>query len=101
MVEMKDASYGGSCVSSYDSNYTIGFFLSPKQVEALGISPDIQPDTMIKAVVNLRVASVTKRTDETELYATVCEMGIVKAEDKPSPKGMMEKAYKENSDVAD
>ena len=94
-AKMVDMKYSGSDCSPccYDSEYPIGFFLSPKQVEALGIPETIEPDTVMDAMVKIKVKSVTRRTGEVELYAAVTEMGIVPTSVKEDPTSKMAKAY--------
>lgn len=92
-----DMSYSGSncapCCSLYDSKYPIGFFLNPKQVEALGIPADVEPETEMEVVATIKINSVTKREGQTECYACVTEMGIVPAAAKATPNAKMAKAY--------
>lgn len=90
-----DMSYTGSdsmCCSLYDSKYPIGFFLSPKQVEALGIPADVEPETTMEIVATIKINSVTKREAQTECYACITEMCVIKA-DKAGPSAKMAKAY--------
>ena len=94
-IKKVDMSYDRSCdpcCGISDSNYPIGFFLNPKQVAALGIPADIEPETMLDAGITLKIKSVTKREGETEVYACVTEMGIASAA-KPSPNAKMADAY--------
>lgn len=97
-----DMSYSGSdcapCCSLYDSKYPIGFFLNPKQVEALGIPAEVEPGTMMEVVATVKINSVTKREGQVECYACVTEMGIVPAGKKQSPNAIMAKAYKGDND---
>lgn len=98
-----DMSYSGNdapCCSLYDSKYPIGFFLSPKQVEALGIPATVEPETTMEIVATVKINSVTKREGQTECYACVTEMGIVNAA-KASPNAKMAKAYKGDDNGAD
>lgn len=91
-----DMSYSGSdcvpCCSLYDSKYPIGFFLNPKQVEALGIPADVEPETTMEMVATIKINSVTKREGQVECFACVTEMGIVPAA-KTSPNAKMANAY--------
>ena len=91
-----DMSYKGMdsspCCSLYDSKYPIGFFLNPKQVEALGIPADVEPETTMEIAATIKINSVTKREGQTECYACVTEMCIMK-DDKKDPNAKMAKAY--------
>lgn len=101
-TKMIDMSYTGSdcspCCSLYDSKYPIGFFLNPKQVEALGIPATVEPETTMKMVGTIKINSVTKREGQTECYACVTEMAIVPAEAKASPNAKMATAYAAKGD---
>ena len=96
-TKMIDMSYTGSdcspCCSLYDSKYPIGFFLNPKQVEALGIPATVEPETTFEVVAKIKINSVTKREGQVECYACVTDMGIVAAAVKESPNAKMARAY--------
>ena len=100
-AKMVDMSYSGSdcvpCCSLYDSKYPIGFFLNPKQVEALGIPADVEPETSMKMVATIKINSVTKREGQMECYACVTEMAIAPAA-KESPNAKMATAYAAKGD---
>lgn len=98
MVDMSNNGNDMLCSSMYDSKYSIGFFLNPKQVEALGITPDVEPETVMCVIAMVKVKSVTKRDGETECYMCVTEMGIATKEDKPSPSTKMAAAYGKEGD---
>jgi len=94
-----DMSYSGSdcspCTSLYDNKYPIGFFLNPKQVDALGIPAEVEPGTTMEIVATVKINSVTRREGQVECYACVTEMGIVPASSaaKATPNATMAKAY--------
>jgi len=100
MTTKIDMSYNNSgsfpCCSPSDCHYPIGFFLSPKQIEQLGISDTVKPGDTMDVAATIKITSVTSKEKETELYAVVTEMGIVSKEKKAKPTAgeLMAGAYK-------
>lgn len=94
-IDMANTGESSCCLPFHDNKYSVGFFLNPKQVEALGIADDVQPGETMEIVATLKISSVTKREGQTECYVCITEMGCVKPAQTETPSNKMAKAYGE------
>lgn len=78
--------------NGYDSEYPVNFFLDPRMVRELGLEGR-EPGEMIKIGGVVRIMSLNKDDEKTEMNAAFVEM-VVMDEQESSTKKMSE-AYKD------
>ena len=92
MIDMsRDPEQLSEMVSSYDPEYPIGFFLDPRMVKELGLEGK-QPNDEINIAGSIRIKSITKTDDKTEMYVSVKALGVVGDGDK-TPADKMSESY--------
>lgn len=103
MVKMVDMSrdtdqLGEMIHNGYNPEYPVSFFLDPVMVKELGIE-DVAPGEEIKIVGTIRINSVTKDDEKTEMHAAFTTMAAQGKADASATDKMSE-SYKGGKDGA-